>query len=343
MTVPAPLPPLALTMGEPAGIGIELALKAWLALAQVPELAFVVYADPSVLTARAQRLNLTVPLAVDVGADASAAFSHALPVVSLRAPVIDQAGVLDVRNASATIEAIERAVRDTHKGLTRAVVTNPIQKSVLYQAGFAFPGHTEYLGALADQLYGGGNPAAMMLACDELRVVPVTVHIALSQVPQTLSQDLIMTTARIVAQDLRQRFGLPHPRLVVAGLNPHAGENGSMGTQDAEIIRPAVARLQQEGLDIIGPLPADTLFHARARQGYDCVLAMYHDQALIPVKTLAFDRAVNVTLGLPFVRTSPDHGTALDIAGRGLADAGSLIAALKLAHQMTRGTANGRD
>jgi 4-hydroxythreonine-4-phosphate dehydrogenase len=214
------------------------------------------------------------------------------------------------------------------------VVTNPVAKNVLYKSGFAEPGHTEFLATLVQEATGKTPRPVMMLWSPELAVVPVTIHLPLRQIFQHLSVDLVAETGRIVARDLADRFGIAHPRLVVAGLNPHAGENGTLGEEDLTIVAPAVARLVADGIDAIGPLPADTLFHAEARARYDAALCMYHDQALIPIKTLAFDHAVNVTLGLPFVRTSPDHGTAFDIAGKGVADPTSLVAALQLAARL---------
>ena len=241
----------------------------------------------------------------------------------------------DARNAAATIESIARAVRAVHDGAARAVVTNPIAKAVLYEAGFRFPGHTEYLGELAKDWAEAAFPV-MMIWSETLAVVPVTIHIPLSEAPRALSADLIVKTARVVDRDLRARFRIARPRLAVAGLNPHAGEGGAMGGEESTIIAPALGTLRAEGIDVMGPLPADTMFHPAARARYDVALTMYHDQGLIPVKTLAFDTGVNVTLGLPFVRTSPDHGTAFDIAGKGIANPSSLIAALKLADRLTR-------
>jgi 4-hydroxythreonine-4-phosphate dehydrogenase len=220
------------------------------------------------------------------------------------------------------------------EGEAAAVVTNPIAKHVLYAAGFRHPGHTEFLAELA----GGDGPPprpVMMLWCEDLAVVPITVHIPLRAVPAALTTELAVETARIVARDLRERFGTAAPRLAFAGLNPHAGEEATIGTEDRDVLAPAVERLRQEGIDAAGPFPADTMFHPAARRRYDVALAAYHDQALIPIKTIAFDSAVNVTLGLPFVRTSPDHGTAFDIAGRGVARPDSLIAALRLAGRLT--------
>jgi 4-hydroxythreonine-4-phosphate dehydrogenase len=219
-------------------------------------------------------------------------------------------------------------------GEASALVTNPVAKNVLYKSGFAEPGHTEFLARLAAEATGVAAHPVMMLWSPELAVVPVTIHLPLAEVPDRLDCELIVTTGRIVDRDLRERFGIARPRLAIAGLNPHAGEEGALGAEDIAVVRPAVDRLRQDGIDARGPLPADTMFHAAARASYDAALAMYHDQALIPIKTLAFDHAVNVTLGLPFVRTSPDHGTAFDIAGTGKADPTSLIAALKLAARL---------
>jgi 4-hydroxythreonine-4-phosphate dehydrogenase len=238
------------------------------------------------------------------------------------------------------LESIDRAVALAREGRAAVVATNPIHKANLYSAGFAFPGHTEYLAHLA----GGVGRVVMMLASPELRVVPVTIHVPLRRVPEILTCELVEETALIVEQALRRDFGIDRPRLAVAGLNPHAGEDGALGEEDGRVIAPAVARLRERGLDARGPLPADTMFHAEARRGYDAALCMYHDQALIPLKALAFDRGVNVTLGLPFVRTSPDHGTALDIAGQGIARPESLIAAIAMAAELSgrRAAARGR-
>jgi 4-hydroxythreonine-4-phosphate dehydrogenase len=325
--------PVAMTMGDPAGIGPELTLAAW--RDQTPAVPFVVFAAPGVLAAAAKRAGLAAPIVETEPAGARAAFSKGLPVVPLKNRVEDMPGRPSAANAAATIESIERAVEAVHQGHVRAVVTNPIAKATLYEAGFKYPGHTEYLGALAE---AWGAPAfpVMMIWSDTLAVVPVTIHIPLAEAPKALTADLIIRTGRIVDRDLRARFGVTRPRLAVAGLNPHAGEGGAMGREEITIIAPAIEALRAEGIDIVGPLPADTMFHARARARYDVALTMYHDQGLIPVKTLAFDEGVNVTLGLPFVRTSPDHGTAFDIAGKGIANPSSLIAALKLADRLTR-------
>jgi 4-hydroxythreonine-4-phosphate dehydrogenase len=233
------------------------------------------------------------------------------------------------------VEAIDRSVEMALSGSASAVVTCPIAKKPLYDAGFAFPGHTEYLAHLAERRTGKAIRPVMMLAGPELRTIPVTIHIPLADVSKVLTSELVFETGYIVAHDLKTRFGMDRPRLAVAGLNPHAGEGGAMGHEDAEIVLPAVERLRVLGIDARGPLPADTMFHARARKTYDAALCMYHDQALIPAKTLAFDEAVNVTLGLPFIRTSPDHGTAFDIAGQGVAKPDSLIAALRMAAELS--------
>jgi 4-hydroxythreonine-4-phosphate dehydrogenase len=234
------------------------------------------------------------------------------------------------------VASIRRAVADVMSGAAAAVVTNPVAKNVLYSWGFAEPGHTEFLARLVQEATGKTLRPVMMLWSPELAVVPVTIHLPLKDIFRQLSTDLIVETGRIVAHDLVTRFGLARPRLVIAGLNPHAGEEGTLGEEDRDVVAPAVTRLRNDGIAARGPLPADSLFHAQARETYDAALCMYHDQALIPIKTLAFDHAVNVTLGLPFVRTSPDHGTAFDIAGTGRADPTSLVAALHLAVRLAK-------
>ncbi|GGC69106.1 4-hydroxythreonine-4-phosphate dehydrogenase PdxA [Chelatococcus reniformis] len=329
--------PLALTMGEPAGIGPEIAVKAWAAGREAGLPAFVLLADPALIEQRARSCGLAVQVAViRRPEDAAAAFGEGLPVLPLGHTVANRPGRPTAATAAATIAAIDQAVALTSAGRAAAVVTNPIAKHVLYAAGFRHPGHTEYLAHLATPAGAPPLRPVMMLWCDALAVVPVTIHVPLRRVPELLTTELIVETGRIVARELAARFHISTPRIAVAGLNPHAGEDGALGTEDAAVVKPAVALLRSEGIDASGPLPADTLFHARARRGYDAALCMYHDQALIPIKTLAFDDGVNVTLGLPFVRTSPDHGTAFDIAGRGVARADSLIAALHLAHRLAR-------
>ncbi|MBA2127759.1 4-hydroxythreonine-4-phosphate dehydrogenase PdxA [Hyphomicrobium methylovorum] len=328
--------PLALTMGDPAGIGPEIAMEAWRVRETSDVPPFALYADPKLIATTADRLTTRIPVRIVPNAAAAAAvFAKALPVVEVPLAVSAVPGTPDVKNGPATIQSIKRAVADVAAGRAGAVVTNPIAKAVLYEAGFKHAGHTEYLGELA-QDHWPGKPAdpVMMLASPELRVVPVTIHVALKDVPVLLTTEKIVAVARITAAALKSDFGIHAPRIVLTGLNPHAGENGALGLEDRDVVKPAVDALRAEGLNVTGPHSADTLFHAAARRNYDAAIAMYHDQALIPIKTLSFDEGVNVTLGLPFVRTSPDHGTAFGIAGKGRASAASLIAALQLAGEM---------
>ena len=327
--------PLALSQGDPAGIGPEIALKAWERRHETVLPAFIYLGDPRILKARAEMLGLDIPVEVAAPEAALDLFDAVLPVFALDAAKPVAPGKPDVSTAPGTIAAIDMAVRLTMRGKTAAVVTNPIAKSVLYQSGFRFPGHTEYLADLARQATGKAWRPVMMLACTALKVVPVTIHIPIANVPAELTAALLEETIRITAGDLTTRFGIDRPRLAIAGLNPHAGEQGSIGREDEDLIRPVLERLRGEGFSVSGPLPADTMFHAGARAKYDAAICMYHDQALIPIKTLGFEEGVNVTLGLPFVRTSPDHGTAFDIADKGIADAKSLEAALKLAAELT--------
>jgi 4-hydroxythreonine-4-phosphate dehydrogenase len=290
--------------------------------------------DPRLLAARARTLGLDVRLAESEPADAAQTFGRALPVHAVGVESLCQPGKPDATSAPLARAAIDRAVELVRGGTARAVVTNPIAKSVMQRAGFAFPGHTEYLAHLAAE---PGEPAprpVMLVWCEELAVVPVTIHVPLVEVPRLLTPDLIVDTGRIAARDLTARFGVAKPRLAVCGLNPHAGEGGMLGREEETVIRPAIERLRALGIAASGPHPADTLFHAEARIRYDVALGMFHDQVLGPIKALAFERAVNVTLGLPFVRTSPDHGTAFDLAGTGRANPSSLLAALKLARRL---------
>jgi len=334
--------PLALTLGEPAGIGPDLALAVWHRRAELDVPRFYVVADPDFLSRRAGRLGLDVPIAAVTPAAAAAAFASALPVVAIDVAVSAEPGRPDRSSAPAAIASIRRAVADVMAGAAAAIVTNPIAKNVLYDWGFAEPGHTEFLATLVQEATGTSLRPIMMLWSPELAVVPVTIHLPLREIFKHLSTELVVETGRIVARDLAVRFRISRPRLAVAGLNPHAGENGALGEEDRTIVAPAVARLMADGIDARGPLPADSLFHERARATYDVALCMYHDQALIPIKTLAFYHAVNVTLGLPFVRTSPDHGTAFDIAGTGAADATSLVAALRLAARLAMADSQAR-
>ena len=326
--------PLALTLGEPAGIGPDITFAAWRRRAELELAPFYLIADPAFIARRARRMAPGLAISVVEPATAAAAFADSLPVVDIGIEISAEPGRPDSSSAPAALAAIRRAVADVAGGAARAIVTNPIAKNVLYRSGFAEPGHTEFLAKLAAESSGVASRPVMMLWSPELAVVPVTIHLPLREVVPALTADLVVETGRIVARDLRSRFGIARPRLAVAGINPHAGEQGALGDEDQVIVRPAVERLNAEGIEARGPLPADSLFHQAARAGFDVVLAMYHDQALIPIKTLAFDHAVNVTLGLPFVRTSPDHGTAFDIAGTGRASPGSLIAALQLAARL---------
>jgi 4-hydroxythreonine-4-phosphate dehydrogenase len=325
------MPPLALTMGDPAGIGGEIALAAWLRGGLPP---FFLIDDAGRLERLAERLGWSVPVRRIDSPEQTVA--EALCVLHRPLPADAVAGRPDPANSGAVIAAIEEGVRLTREGRAGAMVTNPIHKESLYQAGFKFPGHTEFLADLA-----GVGRVVMLLSSPALKVVPVTIHQSLRDAVAGLSVELIVETARIVDEGFRRDFAVARPRLALAGVNPHAGEGGALGREDADIVAPAVARLRELGIDARGPLAADTMFHAEARATYDVALGMYHDQALIPIKTLAFDEGVNVTLGLPFIRTSPDHGTAFGIAGTGTARPDSLIAALALAAEMAERRAHG--
>ncbi|WP_291867091.1 4-hydroxythreonine-4-phosphate dehydrogenase PdxA [Bradyrhizobium sp.] len=325
--------PLALTSGEPAGIGPDITIETWLRRDELKLPAFYLVGDRDSVGKRAEVLGRKVRLADVRPEDAADAFADALPVVATGHAATARPGHPDDSSAEAALASIRQAVADVATGRARALVTNPIAKSVLYRAGFRHPGHTEFLAELAAS--GGRSPQpVMMLWSPALAVVPVTIHLSLREAIARLSSELIVTTARIVVADLKARFGVARPRLAVSGLNPHAGEDGSLGLEDQTIVAPAIEILRREGIEVRGPLPADTMFHGAARKTYDCAICMYHDQALIPIKTIAFENAVNVTLGLPFIRTSPDHGTAFDIAGSGRANPSSLIAALRLADRM---------
>ena len=313
--------PIALTIGEPAGIGPELAGMAWAALRG--EVPFFLIGDPDHLPKGTDWVEIAAP-------DEVAACGPALPVLPHRFDGPRIPGVAQPAQARGVVAVIERAVARAASGKAGGICTLPIHKQALQDgAGFGFPGHTEFLAHLCDR-----TDVVMMLAGPQLRVVPVTIHIPLSDVPRSLTRDLLETRIRITHDALVTQFGIPKPRLAVAGLNPHAGEGGKMGTEEQTLIAPVLAALRNEGLNLEGPMSADTMFHAAARQRYDAAICMYHDQALIPIKTLDFDRGVNVTLGLPIIRTSPDHGTAFDIAGTGTANPSSTIEALRMAWQM---------
>lgn len=325
-------PPLALTMGEPGGVGPELAFKARTALLEQGP-AFFVIGDPAVFAQFGGKISIIASPAA-----ASSTFGGALPVLDIGVKAQSTIGKAAPSSARSVIAAIERAVEFAISGEAAAVVTNPIQKSSLIAGGFKFPGHTEFLEALtagAPMPHGGRRGAVMMLAGPLLRTVPVTIHQSVIEAAMSLTTEMIVSKGIIVAQSLRRDFGVQAPRIAISGLNPHAGESGAIGDEDARIIAPAVKTLVAAGVNAFGPLPADTMFHEEARARYDAALCMLHDQALIPAKTLAFHDAVNVTLGLPIIRTSPDHGTALDIAGKGVARPDSLIAALRMAASMS--------
>ncbi len=322
--------PLAVTMGEPAGIGGEIAVKAWRRRQALSLPAFFLIADADHISRAADAAGGASVVRIDKPAAATAAFAAGLPVLPIDLAVEPRFGQPDPANASAVLRAIELGVQLVRNGSAAGLVTNPIQKSVLDTAGFRHPGHTEYLA----ELCGGNLTPVMMLACPGLRTVPVTVHRPLAAAITELTAAGIVERAAIAEAALTNDFGIAAPRLAVAGLNPHAGEAGVLGREEIDIIEPAIAALRNKGIDVIGPMSADTMFHAKARESYDAAICMYHDQALIPLKTLDFERGVNITLGLPIVRTSPDHGTALTLAGSGQASEASLVAALQTAAEM---------
>jgi 4-hydroxythreonine-4-phosphate dehydrogenase len=328
-----------MTLGEPAGVGPDLAIGLWARreASRVPP--FVLLGDPEFIAKRAKLLRIDARIVETDASKAAALFATALPVEPIGIVATAAPGKPDRNSAACARQAIEQGVRLVVRGTAAALVTNPIAKSVMQQAGFPFPGHTEFLAELAVPPGRKAPRPVMLIWSEDLAVVPVTIHVPLADVPRLLTTELIVETGRIVARDFARRFGAARPRIAVCGLNPHAGEHGLLGREEKEVIAPAIERLKAEGIAASGPYPADTLFHRDARRHYDVALGMYHDQVLVPVKTLAFDRAVNVTLGLPFVRTSPDHGTALDIAGTGKADSSSLLAALKLAQRLAEAEA----
>ena len=331
------LPPVAVTLGEPSGVGPDIVLAIHAGRHRdLPD--FFVLADPRMLADRAARLAIPLTLhAIAAPQEAAAAPAGALAVLPLVNRQVETPGRIDPDNAAATVEAIDRGTAFVLAGEASALVTGPIDKKALYDFGFRHPGHTEYLADLCEKRLGRPFTPVMLLTGPDLSCVPVTIHIPLAEVPRQLTAELIETTCRIVDADYRSRLGIAAPRLAISGLNPHAGEKGAIGTEEETVIRPAIERLRAAGIDAFGPMPADTMFHAEARRGYDVAICMYHDQALIPAKTLAFDQTVNATLGLPIVRTSPDHGTAADIAGTGRARPDSFLAALRLAARMAAG------
>ncbi|MEM8833884.1 MAG: 4-hydroxythreonine-4-phosphate dehydrogenase PdxA [Pseudomonadota bacterium] len=321
--------PIAVTMGEPAGIGGEVTIEAWHRRFDEGLSPFFLIDDPACL----QKIDPSLKIQeISAPEEALAVFEDALPVLPLKLEATAVAGELNPKNGKAVLQSIEMAVQFALEEKVLAIVTNPIHKEALYSIGFNFPGHTEFLGSLCN----ADDAPFMMLMCDQLKVVPLTIHIPLKDVASSISTDAIVETAMRIHASMQQDFAFHSPRLAIAGLNPHAGEGGSIGTEDQEIIVPAVDVLKAKGINVIGPLSADTMFHAEARANYDVALCMYHDQALIPIKTLDFHRGVNITLGLPIVRTSPDHGTALNIAGRDMANASSMIESIKLATKIAR-------
>ncbi len=325
--------PVVLTSGEPAGIGAEISLMAWETLRH--ELCFFMLADIDWMQANAKENNTPI-VEISNPSEAIAAIKEGLPVLHHPLPAKVIPAIPNAKNAPSVVSNIKRAVEMVQNGEACALTTNPIHKQALNDgAGFAFPGHTEFLALLA-----GVKRPVMMLSAPELRVVPVTIHIAINEVAKRLTADLLEETIRTTHAAMIADLGINNPRIAVAGLNPHAGEGGKMGMEEIELIIPVLDKLRADDMAISGPLPADTMFHAAARKNYDLAICMYHDQALIPIKTLNFSAGVNTTLGLPFIRTSPDHGTAFDIVGKGLADATSLIEALRTAWQMAevRGT-----
>jgi 4-hydroxythreonine-4-phosphate dehydrogenase len=323
--------PLLLTCGEPAGIAPDITALAWSKLRHRPDLAFAYLGDAEYLASRAGQGIAVKPIA-DMG-EARAVFAHAIPVLHRPFPMHPKPGVIASATAISVIAVIDEGVSLARSGKASALITNPIQKEALYYAGFAHQGHTDYLAHLCTE--NGRKPhEVMMLVGGGLRAVPVTVHVALKDAARLLTTDAIVEQAAVVFESLKMYFGIAQPRLLVTGLNPHAGENGAMGDEERTVIAPAVAELKSRGIDAVGPVSADTAFSAEMRATYDAAICMYHDQALIPVKTLDFHGGVNVTLGLPIIRTSPDHGTALALAGTGKAQAASLIAAIELAAAM---------
>ena len=329
----APPPLIAISMGEPAGVGAEITLKCWLDRKKTALPCFYLRDDPTRLEKVIRQLELPMRvIAITHPSEAREGFHKGLPVIPLSRPVEAEFGQPSAKTADLVIESLIACIADIRAGQAQGLTTNPIQKSTLHQADFPYPGHTEFLATFDTPPI----QPVMMLACETLRVVPVTIHHALADVPTVLTTSQLMATCRITAKGLAQRFGVKNPRLAVCGLNPHAGESGQFGHEEGTIIQPVIEQLMQEGLNISGPYAADSLFHQQARAQYDVAICMYHDQALIPIKTLDFYGSVNVTLGLSFIRTSPDHGTALALAGKGKANAKSLYNAIKLAGKAAR-------
>ncbi|VXC97034.1 4-hydroxythreonine-4-phosphate dehydrogenase PdxA [Sphingomonas sp. AX6] len=316
--------PIAISMGDPAGIGPEIIAKAWKARRKAGLSPFFAIGDPRAI----ETLGICPVWAISDPSEAGGQFGKALPVLTLSDTALSEPGTPCVHGARSALMALEMGVGLTRSGAACALVTGPVSKARLYSIGFSHAGQTEFV---AERCGVSPDNAVMMLAGPSLRVVPITTHVPLASVSELLSVELLVARGLSTARGLRKNFGIEDPRLAFAGFNPHAGEEGAIGREEVDIIRPAIERLKSEGIDASGPFAADTMFHPRARATYDAALCCYHDQALIPLKTLHFDEGVNITLGLPIVRTSPDHGTAFDIAGKGIAEPGAMIAAIKMA------------
>ncbi len=328
--------PLLISQGDPAGIGLELVLASWKNREQLGLPAFGLVSDPRYIAKLVQNFQWDIPIQEVSPETVSQTFRSALPVIPINSRIEGIPGHPDPATAVSTLESIETAIELAMSGRAAGVVTNPVAKYILFEAGFTHRASDEFIASLTEKHSGKPAWPVLMLWSELLAVVPVTVHVPLADIPFCLSSDIIVSTASAVAQDMRNRFGIEQPRLAITGLNPHAGENGQMGTEDRDIIAPAITLLRHRGINARGPYSADSLFHERARASYDVAIAMYHDQALIPIKTLAIDSAVNVTLGLPLIRTAPSHGTAFDIAGRGIGSPLSLVSAIRLAYRMAR-------
>ena len=325
------LPPIAITMGDPAGISGEITIKAWAEQHQISRYPFFLIDDPKRILKIANGLDLHLPIyLIDRPELANKVFKRALPILVERLSFDVIPGSPSPSNASTVIRSIDIATEAVLSGTASAMVTNPIHKSTLYESGFSYPGHTEYLAKLTN----AENPPGMMLVSKGLRVIPVTIHLSLKEAIDALSTDKLVDCINLANKALKMDFGIENPRIAVAGLNPHAGENGHLGREEIEIITPAIDKLRLARINVNGPFPADSLFHKESRENYDLIICMYHDQALIPSKLLDFRCGVNVTLGLPIIRTSPDHGTALDIAGNGEADPRSLMEAINFAGKL---------
>ena len=329
--------PIAVTIGEPSGIGPEVLLKSWFKRDEHNLAPFFVIGSAELLEKQAKLLHLNIPIAtITSPLQTEHLFQNALPVLELDMGSDFSFGAPLTEMAPLVVASIDKAVELIIAGKARAMATAPIHKAALYDTGFTSPGHTEYLAELCEKHTAEPYHPVMMLASEELCVVPLTIHVALKDVPGLITHQLLVKTIGTIHDGMMKYFGLEFPSIAVSGLNPHAGENNSMGQEDSKIIAPAIEALKKKGIRVNGPMPADTMFHRAARAKYDVALCMYHDQALIPIKTIDFDAGVNVTLGLPIVRTSPDHGTALDIAGQSLANPTSMINSLKLADRMSK-------